>query len=390
MDYNIIEGASTASGTNTYAATLSVKVSALKTNGFYLITFANANTGESTLNINGIGAKAIKDDAGNALPAGAIRADVPYQIYYNGTEFIAIGTGTGIYGGSGSLTGDTIVTMETNNLQFDSTTTTGLLIIDAVNDRIGIANGLGNSPQYRFDVGENSYFVINGDFAHIIQHNSAASTFWSIAPRNGGDLDIAVTATDPRPSSGTIPASDNAISIKANKNVEFLGNIGIGTASPTRAKLVVIGGVNTDNGSYGFLNSGGNTGTAAGAVVTSIFADNRIVASEFNANSDIRIKENVHSYKDALEVIKSLNVVAYNKLTKTGNPMGELGLIAQELVEAFPLAVRVSSGDVPDENGGWKEVNDFHNVNYQTVFMLSIQAIQEQQKQIEKLKSLIN
>ncbi len=53
-------------------------------------------------------------------------------------------------------------------------------------------------------------------------------------------------------------------------------------------------GVSFDNGAYGFLNSGGTTGTATGAVFTSIFADNRIVAFEFNANSDERVKENVH------------------------------------------------------------------------------------------------
>ena len=95
---------------------------------------------------------------------------------------------------------------------------------------LGVANS--GEPQYRLDIGDASYFAINGDFAHIIQHNSAASEFWSIAPRNGGDLDIAVTTTDPRPSGGTIGTSGNAISIKVNKDVEFLGNIGVGIASP--------------------------------------------------------------------------------------------------------------------------------------------------------------
>ena len=90
---------------------------------------------------------------------------------------------------------------------------------------VGIQNGAGNDPQYRLDVGFNSYFAINSSFGHIIQHNSAASTFWSIAPRNGGDLDIAVTTTDPRPTSNTIGTSDNAISIKANKDADFFGNV---------------------------------------------------------------------------------------------------------------------------------------------------------------------
>lgn len=91
--------------------------------------------------------------------------------------------------------------------------------------QLGIANGAGNLPQYRLDVGNLSYFAINGNFAHIIQHNNAASTFWSIAPRNNGDFDIAVTTTDPRPSSGTIGTSDNAISIKSDKTVDFISSV---------------------------------------------------------------------------------------------------------------------------------------------------------------------
>ena len=163
--------------------------------------------------------------------------------------------------------------------------------------------------------------------------------------------------------------------------------VGIGTANPNRAKLVVIGSVSFDNGAYRFLNSAGGTGTATGAVLTTIFADDRIVGGEFDAVSDERVKEYIHSYDGALEVISSLNVVGYNKLTKSGGNAGELGLIGQELVKILPLAVRISPGDVPDGKGGWEEVDDFHQINYQTVFMLAVRAIQEQQEQIDELRS---
>lgn len=104
--------------------------------------------------------------------------------------------------------------------------------------QVGISNGSGNVPQYRLDVGNLSYFAINGNFAHIIQHNNAASTFWSIATRNGGNLDFAVTTTDPRPSSGTIGTSGNAISIKTNKDVEFTASVGIGIATVNAESLL--------------------------------------------------------------------------------------------------------------------------------------------------------
>ncbi len=110
------------------------------------------------------------------------------------------------------------------DFRVESDTSTNALFVEGSTGRVGIQNGA-STPQYRLDVGENSYFAINGNFAHIMQHNNAALTFWSIAPRNGGDFDIAVTTVDPRPSSGTISTTGNAISIKANKDVEFLGNI---------------------------------------------------------------------------------------------------------------------------------------------------------------------
>lgn len=170
--------------------------------------------------------------------------------------------------------------------------------------------------------------------------------------------------------------------------ISTAGIVGIGsTATQTRAQLVVLGNVVTDNGGFGFLNVSGGTGTASGAVTSGIFSDSRMIAAEFNANSDRRIKENVFAYDGALEAIGTLNVVAYNKLARTGDSLQELGLIGQELTNTFPLALRITPGDVPDGNGGWKEVEDFHQINYQTVFMLAIRAIQEQQVQIDALKA---
>ena len=101
--------------------------------------------------------------------------------------------------------------------------------VDTTNGRIGIENATGVGPQYRLDIGNLSYFAINGNFAHIIQHNSAATTeFWSIAPRNNGDLDIAVAASDPRPTGATVGTSDNVLSIKADKTIGLVMGVSSG------------------------------------------------------------------------------------------------------------------------------------------------------------------
>ena len=87
MDTNIIMGSGTASGTDTYAVTLSLNVTALRTFGIYLISFTNANTGAATLNINGIGAIALKKDGATALASGDISAGQVYELVYDGTNF---------------------------------------------------------------------------------------------------------------------------------------------------------------------------------------------------------------------------------------------------------------------------------------------------------------
>ena len=139
------------------------------------------------------------------------------------------------------------------------------------------------------------------------------------------------------------------------------------------------------------MNNLGQVGTSVGSPDTSIFAIARIVGSEINAVSDERVKTRITPIENALDVINKLNVVGYNKrIEGSDSAMGEVGLIAQELKEVYPLAIRVSEGRVPDENGEWKDVDDFHQVNYQTMFSLSLKAIQELTDRIEVLERKIN
>ena len=80
----------TASGTNTYAATIS-NVTGYNTNDGFIIKFTNANTGTATLNINGLGAKSIFKSVNVALSSGDIKAGQELVVVYDGTNFQAIG-----------------------------------------------------------------------------------------------------------------------------------------------------------------------------------------------------------------------------------------------------------------------------------------------------------
>ncbi|MCB9088508.1 MAG: hypothetical protein H6628_09385 [Calditrichae bacterium] len=74
------------------------------------------------------------------------------------------------------------------------------------------------------------------------------------------------------------------------------GNVGIGTSNPTQAKVVINGSV-LNTLSYGWLNSSGQTGGSGSPSTNpySLYTNERIAASEFNAHSDMRIK-NIKRY----------------------------------------------------------------------------------------------
>lgn len=90
----------TASGTDTYAVAFNPTLTVYETNQVYYVLFTNANTGASTLNVDGLGDKAIKMTGTVALAASTIKAGQIIPMIYDGTNFQLLGGG----GGGGSVT----------------------------------------------------------------------------------------------------------------------------------------------------------------------------------------------------------------------------------------------------------------------------------------------
>jgi hypothetical protein len=95
------------------------------------------------------------------------------------------------------------------------------------------------------------------------------------------------------------------------------------------------------------------------------------------AYSDRRKKTNVETIENALQKVTSLRGVFYNKIGEE-NKGRQLGVIAQEVDEVLPEAVNYAA-DV-----------DEYGVKYGNMVGVLIEAIKEQQKQIEDLKSIID
>jgi hypothetical protein len=100
---------------------------------------------------------------------------------------------------------------------------------------------------------------------------------------------------------------------------------------------------------------------------------NMTVAGDVTAFSDARVKTNVKTIENALDKTLALRGVSYNR-TDSDDTRTKIGVIAQETLEVVPEVVN-------QDNSG------MYNVSYGNMTALLIEAIKEQQAQIEDLKS---
>ena len=97
--------------------------------------------------------------------------------------------------------------------------------------------------------------------------------------------------------------------------------------------------------------------------------------------SDARLKKNISPLTSSLEKLLALNPVSYQ--WKSGeDTRSHLGFLAQELETVIPEAVYKPTGNSETST-------DKYGVNYSTIIPVLVKAIQEQQQQIEDLKSRV-
>ena len=110
--------------------------------------------------------------------------------------------------------------------------------------------------------------------------------------------------------------------------------------------------------------------------------------------SDIRLKDNIESIKNAAEKLYQLNGVFYTQ-SKLGEIFGykdysrKVGLIAQEVQKVVPEIVKPAPFDV-DEKGGSKSGENYLTVQYEKMIPLIVETIKQQQKEIEELEKVLN
>ncbi len=102
-------------------------------------------------------------------------------------------------------------------------------------------------------------------------------------------------------------------------------------------------------------------------------AGNILSTGDVNSNSDIKLKTNIKTITNALEKVLSIRGVEFDRIDLEGKH--QIGVIAQEIEEVFP--------DLVTENAGIK------SVSYGNIAAVLIEAIKDQQEQINSLKEEI-
>lgn len=101
----------------------------------------------------------------------------------------------------------------------------------------------------------------------------------------------------------------------------------------------------------------------------------RITCTQIVETSSIALKENVNPITDALNSVLSLSGVLYDRKDKS--TVNEAGLIAEDVNKILPNLV--IKDDLGNPNG----------VQYTKLVAYLVEAIKEQQKQIDELKKKV-
>ena len=124
-----------------------------------------------------------------------------------------------------------------------------------------------------------------------------------------------------------------------------------------------------------FQDSGGSNRFSIDGSGNGVFSGN---VTAYGSPSDIRLKENVEVIDNALDKVKQLKGITYD-LKSDGNRL--TGLIAQDLEKVLPEAVYTEK-DLETEE-------EHLAIRYGNTVGLLVEAIKEQQEQIENLTAKV-
>ena len=286
------------------------------------------------------------DDTNNAITprgAGGAARDAAIDIGTSSVRFRHVSLSGGVYVGNGSESAPTMT--------FDSDTDTGFYRYSS--GKISMtANGTEAMRMSGFglDMTMNSSAQFDLNRSGFITFYGTGSSSHAIGSRNASgtaDDDIRINSFG----AVFINLDSNNNDTSDTHNSFFIGRHGAGAGTIDQLLRV--------HGASGDLTTEGNV-------------------TAFGSTSDIRLKENIEVIPNALEKVQKLRGITFNYKNDGSR---STGLIAQELEEVLPEVVYTAT-ELDGEN-------EHLAVRYGNTVGLLVEAIKEQQQQIETLKQTI-
>jgi len=167
------------------------------------------------------------------------------------------------------------------------------------------------------------------------------------------------------------------ITVDTDKNVIVVHD-GVTSGGFPANRLDDVSGNVTFSGRMTITSGTPSTSVSTGALVVNggVGIAGRLTVNNIVETSSITFKENVNPIENALDSILNLRGVSYDRKDKS--EINESGLIAEEVNKIIPSLV------TKDDNG------NPYGVKYTKVVAYLVEAVKEQQKQIEDLKKRIS
>jgi hypothetical protein len=204
----------TVTGTDTYVATASPALTAYAAGNLFSLVVPNTNTGASTINIDGLGAKAITRTGSTALVAGDMIATEVVIVVYDGTRFQLINansftnllvSGTLTYGGvtlTNAVTGTGKMVLDTSPA-IATPTITNPTVTNYVESPVAIGNS-GTTQTLSLTSGTFQTVTLTGNCTFTMPTATAGKSFILILVQDGTGGRTA-TFTSVKWPSGTAP-----------------------------------------------------------------------------------------------------------------------------------------------------------------------------------------
>lgn len=199
-------------------------------------------------------------------------------------------------------------------------------------------------------------------------------------PATGNDA-VVVSGRAGGSSSYSVTVSPNQLS--ANRDIKLPDASGtlalVGQGGEGGSSAALSNDTSTNSDSYYPVLSTETSGSLASAYVsnTKLYynpSSGQLNATNFNSLSDSRSKENIQTLSDCLHTVSQMRGVSFNW---KDSGQKSIGVIAQELETILPEAVHTGESGIK-------------TVSYGLIIGVLIEAIKEQQIQIDELKSLLN